>query len=67
MTPPSNARVYEGELADFWFDESGILCAVSKMVPRTLENQKANYDLIRASTSNTRVCLLARQHTHLRA
>jgi len=59
MTPPRNAKVYEGELADFWLEEDGILCAVSKMVPRTLENQKANYDLIRAITSNKRVCLLA--------
>ena len=59
MTPPRNAKVYEGDLADFWFEEDGILCAVSKMVPRTLENQKANYDLISAITSNKRVCLLA--------
>lgn len=59
MTPPSNAKVYEGELADFWFEEDGILCAVSKMIPRTLEKQKANYDLIRQITSNKRVCLLA--------
>jgi len=59
MTPPNNAKVYEGELADFWIEEDGILCAVSKMVPRTLENQKANYDLIRKITGSKRVCLLA--------
>ncbi len=59
MTPPNSAKVYEGELADFWMDEEGILCAISKMVPRTLENQKANYDLIRQITNNKRVCLLA--------
>ena len=59
MTPPRNAKVYEGELADFWFDEDGILCAVSKMTPRTLEKQKANYDLVRKITDNKRVCLLA--------
>ena len=59
MTPPKHAKVYEGELADFWLEEDGILCAVSKMVPRTLENQKENYELIRVITSNKRVCLLA--------
>jgi hypothetical protein len=59
MTPPNNAKVYEGELADFWFEEDGILCAVSKMIPRTLEKQKANYNLIREITGNKRVCLLA--------
>lgn len=59
MTPPINAKVYDGELADFWFDEEGILCAVSKMVPRTVENQKENYELIRQITGGKRVCLLA--------
>ena len=59
MTPPANAKVYEGELADFWIDEGEILCAISKMVPRTLATQKANYDLIRQITGNKRVCLLA--------
>jgi hypothetical protein len=59
MTPPANAKVYEGDLADFWIDDLGILCAVSKMVPRTLENQKANYALIREITGNKRICLLA--------
>ena len=59
MTPPDGSKVIEGELASFWMDEEGILCAISKMVPRTLENQKANYDLIRKITGDKRVCLLA--------
>ena len=59
MTPPNNTKVYEGELADFWFDEQGILCAVSKMIPRTVENQEGNYELIRQITGGKRVCLLA--------
>jgi hypothetical protein len=59
MHPPVNAKIYEGELASFWFDEDGILCAVSKGVFRTLEKQKANYDFIRKITGNKRVCLLA--------
>ena len=59
MTRPDPSKIYEGELADFWMDEEGFLCAFSKMVPRTLEKQKANYDLIRKITGNKRVCLLA--------
>ena len=59
MNPPENAKIYQGELADFWFDENGILYAVSKAVPRTLEKQKMNYDLIREITGNEKVCLLA--------
>lgn len=59
MTPPENATVYEGKLASFWLNDLGILCAVSKPVPRTPENQKADYDFIREITGNKRVCLLA--------
>jgi hypothetical protein len=59
MTPPLNTKIYDGELASFWFDEDGILCAVSKKVPRTMEKQKANYALVREITGNKRVCLLA--------
>ena len=57
MQPPDNVRIYEGELADFWFDDFGILCAVSKKVHRTIEKQKANYAFIREITGNKRVCL----------
>ena len=59
MTPPKNATLYEGELADFWLEEDGILCAVSKKVSRTQVKQKDNYELIRKITGNKRVCLLA--------
>jgi len=59
MQAPDNVKIYEGELASFWFDEFGILCAVSKKVTRTIEKQKANYALIREITGNKRVCLLA--------
>jgi hypothetical protein len=59
MTHPENSQIYEGELATFWFDENGILCAVSKKISRTMENQKANYALVREITGGKRVCLLA--------
>ena len=59
MQAPDNVKIHEGELADFWFDDFGILCAVSKKVPRTIEKQKANYAFIREITGNKRVCLLA--------
>jgi hypothetical protein len=59
MIPPELVTIYEGELASFWFDENGILCANSKSVPRTLEKQKTNYELVRQITGNKPVCLLA--------
>jgi hypothetical protein len=40
-------------------DDEGILCAISKITPRTLKNLKTNYELIRTITGNKRVCLLA--------
>ncbi len=58
MIPPEHVTIYEGELASFWFDEKGILCANSKSVPRTLEKQKAHYALVRQITGNKLVCLL---------
>ena len=59
MIPPEHVSIYEGELASFWFDEDGILCANSKSVPRTLEKQKASYEFVRQITGDRRVCLLA--------
>jgi hypothetical protein len=59
MKPMGNATVFEGELAFFWFDASGILCALSKDTPRTLERQQKNYVFVKHITGNKKVCLLA--------
>ena len=59
MKPPDNAKIIEGELATFWFDESGILCAIAKNVPRSLEKQRDNYVFIKQITGNKKVCLLS--------
>jgi len=58
MKIPDNTTVFEGELATFWFDENGILYALSKNTPRTLERQKENYQFIKKITGNHKVCLL---------
>lgn len=59
MIPPDNIQIFEGALAKFWFDENGILCAVSKPTLRTIETQRENYEFIKNFTGNQRVCLLA--------
>ncbi|MGZ3885238.1 MAG: DUF7793 family protein [Bacteroidia bacterium] len=59
MIPPPHVKLFDGELATLWFDEHGILCAVAKAVPRSLEMQKANYDFIRQITGGKKVCLLS--------
>jgi hypothetical protein len=59
MIPPKDVKIYDGELAVFWLDESGILCANGKSTPRTLEKQKANFELIKQITNNKKVCILS--------
>ncbi len=59
MIPTVGVVIYEGELASFWFDEDGILCANAKPVPRTLKNQKTTYALVRQIIGDGTVCLLA--------
>ena len=59
MRRPIDKEIFEDELADFWFDDDGILCAQAKQTKRTLEKQKATYALVRQITGNRMVCLLS--------
>jgi hypothetical protein len=59
MKPPANTELFEGELATFWIDEHGILCAISKSASRSLEKQKKNYEFIRQITGDKKICLLS--------
>jgi hypothetical protein len=56
---PGNTQIYEGQLATFWLDGDGILYAKSKKSPRTLENQKETYELIRKISGYKKVCMLS--------
>jgi beta-glucosidase/6-phospho-beta-glucosidase/beta-galactosidase len=58
MNPSPHSKIYEGELATFWFND-GILYALSKKGNRTLEAQKKNYELIREISKGEKVCMLA--------
>jgi len=64
MKPQGNTPVYESDVQTFWFDESGILCAVSKDTPRTLERQQKTYDLVKQISGNKKVCYLT-EVTHV--
>ena len=57
ITPPANAQIYKGEIADYWFDE-GILISLSKSVKRTVENISGNVALVKQITDNKPVPLL---------
>jgi hypothetical protein len=57
MTRPTDRQVFEGEIADYWFDE-GILVSLSKSPKRTVENITANIALVKSITNNRKVPLL---------
>lgn len=59
MKPPDNTRLYESDLATFWFDENYILCAIAKKTHRTVDKQKKTYELIRQISDNKKVCILS--------
>jgi hypothetical protein len=57
VTIPTDRKIYEGEIATYWFDE-GILVALSKSPKRTVENIKGNVALVKEITGNRPVPLL---------
>lgn len=48
----------EGEIADYYFDETGILYSYSKSILRTVENIGRNVALVKQITNNKPVPLL---------
>jgi hypothetical protein len=57
INPPSNAQIFKGEIADYWFEE-GILISLSKSIKRTVENISGNVALVKQITGNKPVPLL---------
>ena len=57
ITPPPNAQIFKGEIADYWFEE-GILISLSKSIKRTVENIAGNVALVKQITGNKPVPLL---------
>src|SRR6476661_1719723 len=57
MTRPTDRTIFEGEIADYWFDE-GILVSLSKSPRRTVENIARNVALVKQITNNKPVPLL---------
>src|ERR1043165_9660332 len=54
---PTDRTVYEGEIADYWF-EGNILVSVSKPTIRTVEVIRRNVDLVKSITAGKPVPLL---------
>lgn len=57
MTIPKDKKIYEGEIATYWFD-NGILISLSKSPKRTVENITANVALVKEITGNKPLPLL---------
>src|SRR6187397_1718485 len=57
MIKPIDRETFEGEIATYWFDD-GILISLSKSPRRTVENIKANVELVKRITNNKPVPLL---------
>lgn len=52
-------------MADYWFDEDGVLHSVVKDTPRTVQNLKDNFDLVHQIIKGRKVCvILDNTHTH---
>jgi hypothetical protein len=48
--------IWKGELADFWFDEQGILHGVTKSCPHSVEMVKQNVKLVNEIVCSNKVC-----------
>jgi hypothetical protein len=57
MLLPTDRQIFEGEIADYWFDD-GILVSLSKSSRRTVELIKRNVALVKEITGNKKVPLL---------
>jgi hypothetical protein len=57
VNKPTDRKIFEGEIADYWFDE-GILISLSKSPRRTVENISRNVALVSEITGNRKVPLL---------
>lgn len=56
---PKDKEIVESPTTYLWIDDDGVLNAVSKNIPRTLENLKETIDIIKKMTGNKRICFLA--------
>lgn len=58
MHLPDNVELIKGEIADYYYDNTGILYSYSKSIIRTVENISNNIALVKRITGNKKVPLL---------
>ena len=50
MKVPEDREIYPAEIAEFWFDEDGILCCNATPVERNIENLTQSFQLLEKIT-----------------
>ncbi len=59
LSIPDDVKIIEMPASRMWFDESGIVCAISKKSkPQTLEQAKRSMEAFRSHIGSEKVCLL---------
>ena len=58
MQRPTDKPIIEGEIANYYFEDNGILVSLSKSPKRTVENIGRNVALVKKITGNKTVPLL---------
>jgi hypothetical protein len=58
MERPVDKQIFEGEIADYYFEDNGILVSLSKSPKRTVENISRNVALVKKITGGKPVPLL---------
>lgn len=58
LKPSTQTKTFESDLAVFWI-EDGILHALAKNTPRSLEKQKETYALLKNLIGDKKICLLS--------
>ncbi|MCD6017350.1 MAG: hypothetical protein K0S53_471 [Bacteroidetes bacterium] len=60
IKPPKNTKVMDWASSTFWFDETGIVCSISKKsAPQTLTEVKEILATFRGMIGDKKICLLA--------
>jgi hypothetical protein len=58
MKLPIDREIYRSDIAEFWFDDDGLLCCNATQTERTIENLTQSFELVEKITGGKKVCLL---------
>src|ERR1043165_716358 len=59
MKLPSDREIHRTAIAEFWFDDDGVLFCNATPAERTIENLTESFNLVEKITEGKKVCLVA--------